>query len=329
MVPISIDGASFVGCVLESMLYGAFTIMAGFTLKTLLAARDRNRPLTVVLCLIWIFSTAHWITNVYRAYNAFIRFPEGPVTFYNTLSLPSYTARNTSYYFLTLVADGFAVTSKTASAARDTDSSASTVAGGGVIYTFTKVPPGNVVFIARVVPWITSWISMTLATNVVCTIFIAIGILRIHMAARKVHLSPMRSDPVWTSVIILTESAAIYSSTLITLITCYLLQSNSQYILLDLTVSSIGITFTMIILRISLKLSSEVTVQGQSTSQTMRVPVRPGELSVNVSRLVQVNSDQYLEADAHRAGSSPLNIEELYEIIYDLDWASPRRALNL
>lgn len=51
----------------------------------------------------------HWIINVYRAYSAFMLFPEGPVAFYNTLSLSSYTARNTVYCMLTVLADGFAV----------------------------------------------------------------------------------------------------------------------------------------------------------------------------------------------------------------------------
>ncbi|KAJ7756754.1 hypothetical protein DFH07DRAFT_470522 [Mycena maculata] len=303
MVPISIDGASFVGCVLESLLYGAFTIMAGFTMKALLA-HNRSRLLVVVLSLIWIFSTAHWITNVYRAYDAFMRFPEGPVAFYNSLALPSYAVRNTSYYFLTLVADGFAVyrcfvvwNRKWWVVVFPTLLLLGTaVAGGGVIYIFTKVPPGNVVFIAKVVPWITSWISMTLATNIVCTTSIAFGILKSHMSVRRVKLtsgSGSRSDPVWTSVIILVESAGIYSSTLIALITCYLLKSNSQYILLDLTVSSIGISFTMIILRVALRLSSEANSQSTAPSG-IRMPVRSGgEVSVNVSKLVHVDRDEY------------------------------------
>ncbi|KAJ6544149.1 hypothetical protein B0H19DRAFT_1267452 [Mycena capillaripes] len=305
---IDLDAASFLGCVFESMGYGIMTVMVGFTLRALVGTKRKpmtstSRRLLVVLFLIWILSTAHWIINVYRAFFAFMRFPKGPIAFYNTLSLPSYTARNTVYCLLTVLADTFAVYRCYVVWGRKWWVAVgpcllvigTTVTGVGVIYTFTRVTPGNVVFIAQVVPWVTSYVVMTLATNVVCTFLIAYRIIRNRMTFIAINSSGSRGrDPLMTSLIIILESAAIYSSALIILIVLYLLDSNAQYIALDIAVSSIGITFTMIILRVSMGVTSDQHTYGGNTSDSARLPsARSGDLSVNVSRLVEVNRDQY------------------------------------
>lgn len=121
-----------------------------------------------------------------------------------------------------------------------------------MIYTFTRVTPGNEVFIAEVVPWVTSYVAMTLATNVVCTCtwayyfraiyprldafqaLIALRIIRNRMSFSPAGLARNGRDPLWTSLIIILESAALYSSALIVLIVLYLLDSNAQYVALDI-----------------------------------------------------------------------------------------------
>ncbi|KAJ7320874.1 hypothetical protein DFH08DRAFT_388532 [Mycena albidolilacea] len=318
MAPIALDAASFLGCVFESLGFGLMTVMSGFTLRALLGngrqrttlVTSRNRRLLVVLSLIWILSAAHWTINVYRAYSAFMLFPEGPVAFYNTLSLSSYTARNTVYCMLTVLADGFAVYRAYVVWQRKWWIAivpaillvGTLVTGIGVIYTFTRVTPGNVVFIAEVVPWVTSYVTMTLATNVVCTSLIALRIIRNRMSFSPVGLARNSRDPLWTSLIIILESAALYSSALIVLIVLYLLGSNAQYVALDITVSSIGIAFVLIILRVTLGLSSDAQSNGGgSTSDASRL-ARSANLSVNVARLVEVNRDQYSDIGTGKNG---------------------------
>lgn len=44
-----------------------------------------------------------------------------------------------------------------------------TVAGFGATYEFSHAAPGAEVFLPAIVPWITSFIALTLSTNVVCT----------------------------------------------------------------------------------------------------------------------------------------------------------------
>ncbi|KAJ6614865.1 hypothetical protein B0H10DRAFT_2042926, partial [Mycena sp. CBHHK59/15] len=315
MPQIALDTACFLGFILESLGYGLFTIMGGSTVWTIITGKMAlNRPLLVVLILMWILSTMHWIVNVYRGYQAFLIFPEGPVTFYNTLSLSSYTAKNVAYATLTLVADGFATYRCYVVWNRNWKIGgvpgllllSTTAAGYGTTYVFTTVQPGNVIFLATIVPWITTWISLTLSSNVVCTCLIGFRIIKTQQALKNVSRVG-RGNRLMSTLIIIVESAAIYSATLIALITSYLLGSNGQYVVIDMTVSVIGRTFTMIILHISLGISSngknDTTTRGVN-SDTARLPVGRGELTVNVSRLVEANREDYSNFAAKNGGKT-------------------------
>ncbi|KAJ6500293.1 hypothetical protein DFH09DRAFT_1336188 [Mycena vulgaris] len=308
MSSINLDAACLLGCILESMCYGLFSLMAGFTLTTITAKRPSKRPMIlIVLVLIWILSTMHWIVNVYRVYQAFIVFPDGAIAYYDTLNLPSYTTKNVAYATLTLVADGFASYRCYVVWNRNWYIAAvpvmlflsTGVAGYGTTYVFTTVQPGNPIFLSTIVPWITSWISLTLSTNVVCTFLIGVRILRSQHALRSV--SRVGNDRLSSTLIIIVESAAIYSSTLIALIVSYLCGSNGQYIVIDL-----GITFTMIILRVSLGVSSDGSTKPttRGTTSDSRLPVIHGEVAVNVTRLVEVNRDEYSAFSAKNRGTS-------------------------
>ncbi|KAK7039645.1 hypothetical protein R3P38DRAFT_2901092 [Favolaschia claudopus] len=294
------------------------TVMTFSTLRTVLAKSRRrhttssasNHRLLSVLCMIWVLSAAHWIINVYRAYSAFMLFPAGPVAFYNTLSLPSYTARNTVYCLLTVLADSFVVYRCYVVWQRRwwivvipaLLLISTLVTGIGVIYSFHQATPGNVVFIKQVKPWVTSYVAVTLATNVLCTSLIAFRVIRNRMYLSSVNLARTSNDPLWTFLVVVMESAAIYSSALIVLMVLYSMNSNAQYVALDITVSTIGIAFTMIILRVSLGKSSDTQAFG-STTETLRVPSssnRAHDLNVNVARLVEVNRDYSLKDSTHK-----------------------------
>ncbi|KAJ7083083.1 hypothetical protein B0H15DRAFT_427072 [Mycena belliarum] len=317
MPQIGLDTACFLGCVLETLGYGVFSMMAGFTLRTILIQQrlvKRSSWILLVLVLMWLLSTMHWIVNVYRAYQAFLVFPEGPVEFYNTLALASYTAKNVAYATLTLVADAFATyrcyivwnRNRYIGAIPGILLLSTAVAGYGATYVFTTVKAGNVIFLATIVPWITAWISLTLSTNVICTGLIGFRIIRSQQGLR--NTPRIGKDHLTSTLIIIVESAAIYSSTLVALITSYLVGSNGQYVVLDVTISVIGITFTMIILRVSLGVSSNgdtpTTKRSITSEPGTRRPVAHGDVAVNVSRLVQVNRDDCSEFSAKNVEGS-------------------------
>lgn len=289
----------FLGCVLESFGYGLLTVMTGFTLNSLWGNKQTRYPsrlLLTVLALIWFLSTGHWITNVYRAYQAFLVFPAGPIAFYNMLNLPSYTVRNVLYCCLVLVADAFAVYR----VYRVWNGRwyvvvfpiimvfGSAIAGFGTTYWFASISPGAV-FGTEIVPWGTAWYAMNLATNGTCTFLIAFRIVQSQRTLRK--LSTASSARLFNTLVIILESAAIYSSATIVLLTTTVIGTNSAFVVLDMTVSIVGITFTMIILRVSMGVSSDTQSQYNTGTDTLRMPTRSqGDLTVNVSRLVEVNA---------------------------------------
>ncbi|KAF8180691.1 hypothetical protein K438DRAFT_1462855, partial [Mycena galopus ATCC 62051] len=197
----------------------------------------------------------HWCVIAYRAYQAFLVSPDASA-FYNTLRLPSYTARNISYTMLTLVADSFAsyrcyVVWKRnwlVGAIPALLLLATAVAGFGTTYVFTTVEPGNPIFQAPIVPWITSWIALTLSTNIVCTSLIAYRIIGTTRAVKEFRIG---RDRLSATLIVIVESAAIYSATLIAIMIAYLCGNNGQFVVLDM-VRLQGIAFTMIIIRVIL-----------------------------------------------------------------------------
>ncbi|KAJ7613303.1 hypothetical protein DFH06DRAFT_1484767 [Mycena polygramma] len=315
MSPIGLAPACFLGCILESLGFGLFNMMAGFTVKLVLAGDQpsRRRGVLVVLVLMWILATMHWIVNVYRAYVAFLVFPEGPAAFFATFSHPSYTAKDVAYGTLSLVADSFATyrcyivwnRSPWAACVPGLLLLGTTAAGYGAIYIVSTVQPGNPIFLSNVAPWITSWFSLTLVTNVTCTGLIAYKIINTRQGFRGLGIGIRvgHKDPLAASLIVIVESAAIYSATLIVLLVSYVCGSNVQYVIIDLIIPVIAIAFTMILMRITLNITSDLREHSRSgtqgtTSDTVRLPVSHGPLAVNVTRLVQVNHETYSQFGA-------------------------------
>ncbi|KAF8128038.1 hypothetical protein K438DRAFT_1789684 [Mycena galopus ATCC 62051] len=277
---------------------GLLTVMVVFTVRSLMAnhqTRYRSPVLYTFLILIWALSTGHWITNVFRAYQAFVRFPAGPIAYYDTLNLPSYTARNVLYCTLVIVSDIFAVYRVYRVYNNNCQIS---VAGYGTTYYFATGSPG-IVFDTPIVPWGTSWYAMNLSTNMMCTFLIAFKIIRSQRTVQR--LSKVSSARLWNTLVIILESAAIYSSTLIMVMTTTLIGTNSAFTILD-----IGITFTLIILRVSLGVSSDTQYYGGMSTDATRFPSsRSGDLTVNVSRLVEVNGNPFSgTATAANGGNS-------------------------
>lgn len=90
-----------------------------------------------------------------------------------------------------------------------------TATGIGILWAFDKV--GRAEIFAEVLShWITSFFSMTFATNVICTALVAYrvwAINRKHVSFRGRKLRPL--------MLLIVESGAIYSATLMVLLILY------------------------------------------------------------------------------------------------------------
>ncbi|KAK0430728.1 hypothetical protein EV421DRAFT_243306 [Armillaria borealis] len=301
MSSISLEKANFVALVLEALLYGSFTVLFIAALWVIFQKRSGiNVNLLSTVIIIWILATVHLILDIVRAVEAFVDTDGTALDYYSNLSNPLQAAKTAIYVILTLVGDGFAIyrcyvvwNRKWYIIPGPLLLLCGTGVGGfGATVAFSQAAPGTEVFLPDIVPWITSFISMTLCTNVVCTSLIAYRILSIQRAVRGLtQVNTARS-----ALMMILESAAVYSASVVSLMITYTLNSNAQYTVLDLTAPLIGITFTAIILRVSLGISSrDLTAFSQTASdrpqrlsRNRRAPV-----AVNVSHLVEMDVDEY------------------------------------
>ncbi|KAL0058026.1 hypothetical protein AAF712_015320, partial [Marasmius tenuissimus] len=110
----------------------------------------------------------------------------------------------------------------------------------------------------------------------------------------RVSVRRVMQSRVTGALVVVIESAAVYSAGLTCLVTVYLLGSNGQYAILDLTATIAGITFHFIILRalftrdVSIVYSSGAMA---STAHAIPLDSRSKGLTVNVNSVV-VTSDQ-------------------------------------
>ncbi|KAK0213523.1 hypothetical protein IW262DRAFT_311893 [Armillaria fumosa] len=317
LTEIPLDKASFIGLVLETLNYGVFNVLFIGILWLLWNKRAlrayAHRVLFVAACLLWILTTLHWIINVCRATIAFVdRQGEvnGALAYYADLTVDLYAAKTAVYVALTLVGDSFVtyrcwiIWSQKIVVVILPMFLVTGTAGFVATHKFTLVSPGSEIFLPNLVPWVSSFIVLSLVTNVVCTFLIAFRLIQSHRSVAPYS----QSKRLISTLIIIVESAAIYSSALIALVTLYILGSNGQYVALDMTAPIIGITFSMIIIRVALTkvrkpgYSTNTTSGGQSSDA--RYPVNPGPVTVNVSRLVEMNHDDASERGDSKKGPS-------------------------
>jgi len=185
------------------------------------------------------------------------------------------------------------------------------VAGSGATYAFRHAAPGAQIFLSEIVPWATSFFSLTFGTNIICTFLIGSRILTIQRTLKGIKSGGSNTQ---SALITVAESAALYSATVLALLIAYLQDSNVQYILLDIVSPMIGITFSIIIVRVSLGVAAQNStfystnqISQPETHELSRI--RP--LAVNVSHLVEMSDDDpnitYIEGqvkDVHSLGLS-------------------------
>ncbi|KAG7444135.1 uncharacterized protein BT62DRAFT_934310 [Guyanagaster necrorhizus] len=304
MAAISLDEANFLALVFEALLYGSFTVLFIAAIYIIFQKRSGiNIKLLSTVVAIWVLSTVHLIIDIIRAIEAFVELERGgALQYYLDLSNPLQAAKTAIYVTLTLVGDGFVIyrcfivwNRKWYIVPGPLLLLCGTAVGGfGATVAFSRAAPGAEVFLPNIVPWITSFISMTLSTNVVCTSLITYRILSIQRAVRGV----IQVNLGHSALMMVVESAAVYSASVLSLMITYTLGSNAQYTVLDLTSPLIGITFTVIILRVSLGISSRdltaLSQSGQDRSAPQSFSLnRRTPVAVNVSHLVEMDSGDY------------------------------------
>ncbi|KIY67878.1 hypothetical protein CYLTODRAFT_454087 [Cylindrobasidium torrendii FP15055 ss-10] len=273
---ISLELSNFISLILETLLYGAFTVLFSSALWVMYDARARRGMNMILLssaATIWILATVHLVLDIARAAKAYVYLEGGSADqFYLELSHPLEVAKTATYGVITLVGDAFVIYRCYIVWNRKwwivpgpaLLLIATGVAAFGTTAMFAHSDPEDNVFVFA--SWVTSFIVLTLVTNVLCTLLIAFRIIRIRRGVKNNAALRGAAVPVDSVLAMIIESASIYSVSVIVFMVTYITGSNAQYILLDMMPPIIGITFTFIILRVSMGISARAFKEAPSTS---------------------------------------------------------------
>ncbi|KAH9923659.1 uncharacterized protein B0H18DRAFT_1120304 [Fomitopsis serialis] len=294
-MPFSAAESKLVSIFVQSVLYGNYMTLFFTTTKALLWKRPSGNPLRrnmlFVSFLMFGIATTHVATNFSRIILAFINnvdAPGGPAAFFNEMSNFTQMFGSTLYVAQTLLGDAMVLYRSYLVWGRKLWVIAfpfvlllgSTATGVGILYSFDKVDPEASIFVVQLGHWITAFFSMTFATNVVCTgafpsfvpDIISCRGTRVRILCKySVGGVPdlgRQPDPSFLQVpgpapvmILIVESGALYSATLLALLILYNVDSWFQYVVLDAVSSIVGIVFSVIMLRIA---TGESNAEGET-----------------------------------------------------------------
>jgi len=310
---LPLDKAELIAFFLESLLYGVSLLLFFITIWVIVYHRKTerlNKRLLFTSCLMMFFGTLHLAIDLSRILQGFLverDAPGGTIGYFAKLFLWSQVFKTAIFAVQTVLADSFATYRCWVVWGRSWAIFVPAlfvvgtfITGVGIVHGCAVLKDGEDVFAGSLTGWITSFFTLTLTTNIVCTSLIAI---RIWYTTRKVSRFSGQQT-LMPVVIVVLESGAIYSISCLTLLTVYVLGSNAQYPALDGTFPIISIVFNLIIVRIALGIahggaSGVHTTQNPTVMDATRsymtnghtqYPLKP--LAVTVTQLVHKETDQ-------------------------------------
>ncbi|KAF8151529.1 hypothetical protein B0H34DRAFT_728007 [Crassisporium funariophilum] len=257
-----IDAAQVVGLFMESVFYGIFLVTFFACLRVLLwleggfkPVHSINKKMLVAALLMFTFASLDVAFHLRHNLDAFVHYDGDPIDEFAKTSYWVNVMKMGCYVAQTFVGDAILLFRCWIVYSRKWYIVAlpillwlgTTVCGAMTIYVeATLDDPGAGLNASSLVPFITSMLSLTLATNVLTTSLIVHRILKIRNQLK--HRSTVASkSPLTNVVVVLIESGLIYTLSIIILFGLYMASSNAQYGVSNAVVQIIGITFNLII----------------------------------------------------------------------------------
>ncbi|KAI0742409.1 hypothetical protein C8Q80DRAFT_1221032 [Daedaleopsis nitida] len=270
--------AEIIALFLESMLFGAFVVLYCISMWILMYREKHHgrsklhKWMSGTATVMFLLAIAHLCFDVQRAIDGFITHggtPTGTLDFYNRLSNPTHVGKTVIYITQTLVGDAFVAYRLYVVWGRNSWILVlpillllgTAVAGYGICYELTQVKRPGAIFQSNLVPWITSFFSLSLTTNVIATFLITGRIVWSNQKVKR-YRAGYAALTNWGVVETIVQSAAIYSAALASLLATYVSGSNAQYVCLDSLQPLIGIVFTLIIIRVGLNETTSEASRG-------------------------------------------------------------------
>ncbi|EKM77656.1 hypothetical protein AGABI1DRAFT_115203 [Agaricus bisporus var. burnettii JB137-S8] len=301
--------SKLVAIFIQSCLWGAFAVMFVLTYWTLVYRRPHGRPLNKPMLLaaivMFVLATTQLAINFTRIIRGFIINEGRTEEYYNVLAEFTQIFGSTVYILQTFVGDAVAIYRCYIVWSRRIVYIlfpcilyiASLVTGIGILVTMGETGDGSLVFFELLGRWISSFFAFTLATSTTCTIMIASRIWYLNNQSARSGSQLSSLHPIARVVV---ESGAIYSSMLIILLILYGQKSWFQYVIVDALSSTIGIVFSVIIVRIGLGVAiAPDTVQGSAAVHVKAMGDRGSGGLVNELSTFEASDGSSREASGH------------------------------
>jgi len=261
---IPLPQAELIATILEGTLYGFSLLMYGATVWVLLSGWSThriNRIMFVVACLFLWCSTVHLIIDIIRIIEALIlyrdTYPGGPTAFLSNVSQWTFVSKNYVYAIQTIIADSVILYrcymvwhSKLIMIVPIILWCGAGAAGIGAAVQASQVA----VFNQTLINWIMAFYATTFVTNMLTTVLLASRIWYIDRKAAQ--LRGHRTSQVRQILHIVIDSGVLYNVTLVVLWICFSVKSSGQFVVLDMIMPIISITFYMVIIRVGLAIRS-------------------------------------------------------------------------
>ncbi|KAL5531042.1 hypothetical protein ACEPAG_3918 [Sanghuangporus baumii] len=314
---LGISEASLIGLVVESILYGLLICLTVSSWNILVSRRRNGQPLNKSLLgvsvLMFILATLHLAVNFRRVIVGMFRSSSltgGSDAYFNSLSEPMSVFKNAVYVVQTIVGDSFILYRVYAVWDGNTRVVipmavlllADLVSGVFLVSAFkTASHPSKGFYTIEIGRWALTFISVTMIINILCTGFIA-G--RIYWVERRLSKQSVllirRLSPI---AIILVESGALYSCCLACQLATYVNGNYVLTILQAMMTSLIGVTYSLIIVRIGLGAGKPLSqpklgsYSSASSGNRRERPIRPIAVEMTCTRIVRADGEGDETAD--------------------------------
>ncbi|KAJ7477178.1 hypothetical protein B0H11DRAFT_2234653 [Mycena galericulata] len=294
-----LDKTFLVATWLEALMYGCYLCVFFFGVFVQVTSskgrNTHNRVMFAISVVMFIIASLHVAMNCFRllrGFSTFVNGPGGAVGYLGVLGYWDHIFKDTLYATQSILGDAAAVYRCWILWNKDFRFIivptmlliGSTVSGYMVCGLYTTVDPNATVFNPRLGRWITTFYSIAVAQNILTTGLMA---FRLWQTEQKTARYRTNKSPLLPVIRILVESAALYLLIEIILLTLYSINYNAQYILLEIVTPTVGITFGMITIRITMRShnnSSQATVDTQSDGRHTIGTIPMRRIAVNISK---------------------------------------------
>ncbi|KAG2140175.1 hypothetical protein DEU56DRAFT_735068 [Suillus clintonianus] len=291
---IPLDTAAIMSSVLEGILYGFSVLMfIGFvwTFTDKKSVRDVNRPIAAVAALLLVLSTAHIVIGIIHLEAGLVQYrdtyPGGPMAFFADFHRGTFVAKNAIYTLQTLLGDGVVIYRCYVVWQSVWIIILPCIMWCGVgafgvcsVYYFSQATTSDIENFFNSEPghWVATFLAFTLATNVLSTGLLA---YRIWMIEREVSAVCATRTKV-PILRVLIDAAILYSAALCSSLMCFAFGNNGLYVMGDMSVPIVSITFYMVFIRIATNRNNQhyiPAVSGGTTdterSNSRQYPMQP------------------------------------------------------